>query len=1031
MVRDLPGSRARSSESSRVGTQPIHDDRRVEDRGDLPSPLYTPLRGRSAPTLAIAGHCLALLTYVALALWIFAPVFFGDASLSASGSYLRSGPFPREQRDAGPIANNSLGDSLAQFEPWLRFAATNLARTGRVPLWKDATLCGAPFLGNHQSALLWPPHLIAILCGIGVMTEAWLAACTLILGALGAYALARWLRASYLAAIAAGLLYGFGGFAITQILHPHAHVACLLPWLALCADRLVVRRSWPLVAPLALVAALQHLGGHAETALHCQLAVAVLALARAVQCCRLALPRPSSLGPRVGEVLVRVAPCAAGLVLGACLAGIQLVPFLEYLGESDTLRFRRMLAGRPLGFGREHAVIVITALVAWFAGRRFVRAKGIAWFAAAGLCAALIAMLRAGQAAGQEIDPLQLLVPDRFGPPNGYRGGFVAYLANSGFMGISLAFAVVGAVVGRRTAELRALWLTLLFGLACGLKLPVVDDLLSRLPVLKMSVNMKWSVVGQLAAALLTAVALDACGRVSGRSILRAAIGVVVIHVAFLFGFKPDLRPLGGTPDWPDRLAEPVTVAGGVVPFERGDWSMPTERMRFWAVGGYIHAPADTVMVQLQIGPVDRLSGTFVVVPETTAPIAEFGDLRPPFVAVKFNVPAWGQYRVDDPLRIVAVSESKRLFVTDWFDEHNRPRPAPGDGPLEIRAPRGMRGWFQIQMVVAAALAAVLGLWLRGRFIWLPAIVAIGLGVASQRAYAEGFLPLVPKDRLFPEAPAMRTLRELRPQGRYISYRPFSLMTEVGAAFGLLDVIGYDALTPWRVEELLHAATEPPRARNAINTLPATYDCDFRLLGLLAVRGLLHPQLPPPGRADHFGRKQLARVDFHFLVHENDRFLPRARLVRGVEVEPDDERARHRLKDPAFPLADRLMLAEGEPIADGAGKLGDARIVVDGNDRVVIEVDAREPCHLVLADTFFPGWRVLVDGKDRRIKRAYTALRAVEVEAGHHVLDFRYEPDSVRLGLLVSEGAAVAVLLLLMSRTTGTRRRKVRADPVR
>ena len=70
--------------------------------------------------------------------------------------------------------------------------------------------------------------------------------------------------------------------------------------------------------------------------------------------------------------------------------------------------------------------------------------------------------------------------------------------------------------------------------------------------------------------------------------------------------------------------------------------------------------------------------------------------------------------------------------------------------------------------------------------------------------------------------------------------------------------------------------------------------------------------------------------------------------------------------------------------------------------RLQMTVDAPAAGYLVLMDTFVPGWHARVDGRETPIVPANFVGRAVEVRAGTHQVEMRFEPQSVRLGLFVS-----------------------------
>jgi len=62
-----------------------------------------------------------------------------------------------------------------------------------------------------------------------------------------------------------------------------------------------------------------------------------------------------------------------------------------------------------------------------------------------------------------------------------------------------------------------------------------------------------------------------------------------------------------------------------------------------------------------------------------------------------------------------------------------------------------------------------------------------------------------------------------------------------------------------------------------------------------------------------------------------------------------------------------------------------------------------------------------VDGVEVPIQRADFAFRAVGVPAGEHVVEFRYEPASVRYGALLSLAGAIVLLALIATVRRGAR----------
>jgi hypothetical protein len=154
---------------------------------------------------------LAVLVILAVCVSLLHPVLLGGKVMSASHWWLRHGPFPQETVLQGVGGLDQFGDQMMQFVPWLKYAADAYAQDGRIPLWKTTALCGAPFVGNAQSAVWYPTNFVSIVLGAPEWMLAIGTLFKLFIGAVGAWLLARHLGISRLASLACGLAFGIGG----------------------------------------------------------------------------------------------------------------------------------------------------------------------------------------------------------------------------------------------------------------------------------------------------------------------------------------------------------------------------------------------------------------------------------------------------------------------------------------------------------------------------------------------------------------------------------------------------------------------------------------------------------------------------------------------------------------------------------------------------------------------------------------------------------------------------------------------------
>jgi hypothetical protein len=137
------------------------------------------------------------------------------------------------------------------------------------------------------------------------------------------------------------------------------------------------------------------------------------------------------------------------------------------------------------------------------------------------------------------------------------------------------------------------------------------------------------------------------------------------------------------------------------------------------------------------------------------------------------------------------------------------------------------------------------------------------------------------------------------------------------------------------------------------------------------------------------------------VVLENPNALPRAWLVGQTMTVPEGSEIDW-MSAPTFDF--RTTALVDEPLATplpAAQVDGSAEIVGYEPDRVLVRTSASSDALLVLADTWYPDWRVTVDGADARLYRTNHAFRGVRVPAGTHEVEFVFAPPALRLGFFI------------------------------
>ena len=147
------------------------------------------------------------------------------------------------------------------------------------------------------------------------------------------------------------------------------------------------------------------------------------------------------------------------------------------------------------------------------------------------------------------------------------------------------------------------------------------------------------------------------------------------------------------------------------------------------------------------------------------------------------------------------------------------------------------------------------------------------------------------------------------------------------------------------------------------------------------------------------------------LVYENIHALPRAYLVPEVVSAPAGE-ALKQMEAPSFDPRRTAVVEGAQPPALPATPLeGSAEVVSYTPDEVVVRTRANRAAFLVLADNFYAGWRVTVDGERAEVLRTNHTFRGLTVAAGEHEVRFTFHPKGFYQGLWIY-GLGFAVLTI-------------------
>jgi hypothetical protein len=146
-------------------------------------------------------------------------------------------------------------------------------------------------------------------------------------------------------------------------------------------------------------------------------------------------------------------------------------------------------------------------------------------------------------------------------------------------------------------------------------------------------------------------------------------------------------------------------------------------------------------------------------------------------------------------------------------------------------------------------------------------------------------------------------------------------------------------------------------------------------------------------------------------LYQVSHVLPRAYIVPDAVIEPDQTRAIEEILKDDFDSQRYVVLEEGShppPKDRGGGEV--LNILCKGPGRTEIEAQSLGG-YLIFLDSFYPGWRVFVNGQERELLRANGLFKAVFLDPGIHQVVFAFEPQSFEWGLCISLISLCLVLI--------------------
>ena len=242
------------------------------------------------------------------------------------------------------------------------------------------------------------------------------------------------------------------------------------------------------------------------------------------------------------------------------------------------------------------------------------------------------------------------------------------------------------------------------------------------------------------------------------------------------------------------------------------------------------------------------------------------------------------------------------------------------------------------------------------------------------------------------------------------------------------DVQGYNPVQLQAYVDFMHDINGEAQEYHDANIYP--HGLDSALLDLLNARYIIVPADIPEGRPDlqqAVDRFPVVYRDADVQVLERTTAAPRAWIVHEARM-AQAVVARQLVEsgeiDPYL-----VALIDRPADLDGPGNAiaGDAVVVTESEPELMrYEVSTSAPGMLVTSEIAYPAWKAYIDGNPVEIATAFGLLRAVELPAGDHIVEFRFESPNEVWGMTLTILTVLASGVLLIWNISERRRDALR-----
>ena len=282
------------------------------------------------------------------------------------------------------------------------------------------------------------------------------------------------------------------------------------------------------------------------------------------------------------------------------------------------------------------------------------------------------------------------------------------------------------------------------------------------------------------------------------------------------------------------------------------------------------------------------------------------------------------------------------------------------------------------------------------------------------------FTPFSPRHIVFPNTPILDFLISVPKPVRITGSRVIPINMRM--PYKLESLEGYDAVYPLSISKFIAAINSEKSGTDPVGRYGTIDNITSHLMDITNTKYYLAIKRSEKGEPSasgeipsYFDQKRFKIVfeDKSVAILENLSVLPRAFIVYDWAIEKEDNKILDLMLDVSFPIKSKIVLREDPYIRlNNSATENSVEYLNYDVQESLISVSTNADGLLFISDTYYPGWKAYVDGKETKIYRANYAFRAIVVPKGFHKVMFSYEPESFYSGVKLSLVSLVMLFLL-------------------